>query len=55
MIRTRKIGGMRFVWIGRLVISYCVTKPKSPKAQAIKALKKQISKAKANLKLGVVL
>ena len=55
MFKTRKIGGMRFVWIGRLVISYCVTKPKNPKTEKVKALKKQISKAKANFKLGVVL
>jgi hypothetical protein len=55
MIKTRKIGGMRFIWIGRLVISYCVTRPKNPKAEKIKALKSNISKAKANLKLGVVL
>jgi hypothetical protein len=23
-IRTRKVGGIRFIWIGRLVLSFCV-------------------------------
>ena len=55
MIKTRKIGGMRFVWIGRLVISYCVTKKPNPKLSAIQALKRRIATAKRNFKLGVVL
>lgn len=24
MIRTRKHGGIRFIWIGRLVLSFCL-------------------------------
>ncbi len=27
-VRTRRVGGIRFVWVGRLVISWCVSKRK---------------------------
>lgn len=26
-LRTRRVGGLRFVWIGRLVISWSVSRP----------------------------
>lgn len=29
-VRTRKIGGLRFIWIGRLVFSFCIKKPRAP-------------------------
>lgn len=35
-IRSRRVGGIRFIWIGRLVLSYCVSKrvaaPCAPRA-----------------------
>lgn len=31
-IRTRKVGGLRFVWIGRLVFSFCITRQRTTPA-----------------------
>ena len=25
--RTRKVGGLRFIWCGRLVVSFCISQP----------------------------
>jgi hypothetical protein len=55
MFKTKRVGGIRFVWIGRLVISYSVTKPKNPKVEAIKALKRRINDAKRNYRMGVAI
>jgi hypothetical protein len=54
-MKYRKIGGLHFLKLGRVTFSWCVSKPKNPKVEAIKALKKRISKAKAEFKLGVAL
>jgi hypothetical protein len=28
-VRTRKVGGLRFVWVGRLCFSFCLTRSKN--------------------------
>lgn len=54
-MKYRKIGGLHFLKLGRITFSWCISKPKNPKVEAIKALKKRISKAKAEFKSGVAL
>jgi hypothetical protein len=47
----RKIGGLHFLTIGRLTFSWCVSKPKNPKIERIKQLKRRITKAKQTYKM----
>lgn len=51
----RKIGGLHFIKLGRLVFSFCITKPKNTKLEEIKQLRRRIAKAKQSYRMGVVL
>jgi hypothetical protein len=52
MIRTKRIGGIRFFWIGPMVISICIRKKPNPKQEKIKGLKSRIKTAQRDLKRG---
>tara|TARA_R110000868_G_scaffold176318_1_gene413865 strand:+ start:16603 stop:16776 length:174 start_codon:yes stop_codon:yes gene_type:complete len=52
MIRTKRIGGIRFFWIGPMVISICIRKKPNPKLEKIKGLKSRIKTAQRDLKRG---
>jgi hypothetical protein len=52
MIRTKKVGGIRFIHIGRFVFSFCIKKKPNPKLEKIKGLKSRIKTAQRNLKRG---
>jgi hypothetical protein len=52
MIRTRKVGGIRFVWIGPVVFSICIRGKPDPKLAQIKGLKRRIKAAQQSLKRG---
>jgi len=49
----RKIGGLHFVKLGALTFSWCVSKRKNPKLEAIKQLRRRINEAKRNFRMGV--
>jgi hypothetical protein len=51
----RKIGGLHFVKLGAITLSWCVSKRKNPKMEAIKALKRRINEAKRNFRMGVAI
>lgn len=51
----RKIGGLHFLTIGRLTLSWCISKPKNPKIERIKQLKRRIAKAKQSYKASLAL
>jgi hypothetical protein len=52
MIRTKRVGGIRFFWIGPLMLSICIKKRPDPKAEKIKGLKRRIKAAQQDLKRG---
>jgi hypothetical protein len=52
MIRTKRVGGIRFIHIGRFVFSVCIRKKPDPKLEKIKGLKSRIKTAQRDLKRG---
>jgi hypothetical protein len=51
----RKIGGLHFVKLGALTFSWCISKRKNPKLEAIKQLRRRINEAKRNFRMGVAI
>ena len=52
MIRTKRVGGIRFVWIGPVVFSVCIRKKPNPVFERIKDIRRRIKAARINLKKG---
>lgn len=52
MIRTKRVGGIRFVWIGPVVFSVCIRKRPNPVFERIKDIRRRIKAARINLKKG---
>ena len=52
MIRTKRVGGIRFIWIGPVLFSVCIRKRPDPKLAQIKGLRRRIKTAQQSLKRG---
>jgi hypothetical protein len=52
MIRTKKVGGIRFVWIGPVVFSVCIRKRPNPMIERIRDIRRRIKSARINVKKG---